>query len=296
MAKTPKELLQELEDTLSDMDGLIANGKIMIYGPSGVGKTVLAFQLAQAITPPDKTIVYVDAVEGWVSLLNHPELKARTKRLPYDGVSQLETLALAAKFKQGSFANVGTVIFDEYSTMTKKDLATVVTSRAATQNDKDPDVPATPDYLSNTRRMERAAYANLAIEGINVIFVAHVRYDALPNGSKYESPAFSDKLQATMKEVCHVVAHMTADDKLMEDNHVEYVRYLQVHPSKKIAAKSRAGGFPIRVGPGFFVKRLTEWLSSGEAKEVLSDDKLPSEVMLAEEKNTVEDFAGFEIN
>lgn len=289
---TPKELLDALEESLTDLNAEVASGKVLIYGPSGVGKTVLAFQLAQKITPPDQSILYVDAVEGWVSLLNHPELKARSKRVPYEGISQLNTIALAAKHKAGSFNNIGTIIYDEYSTMTKKDLAIVVETRAKQQTDKDPDVPAQPDYLANTRRMEKAAYAALAIENINVIFIAHVRYDLLPNGSKYESPLFSDKLQTSMKEVCHVVAHMTADDRVLEDGTVDYVRYLQVHPSKKIAAKSRVGGLPLRVGPTRFVNRFAEWLASGEPEV----EEITEEVTLADEKNTVDEFSGFEIN
>lgn len=289
---TPKQLLEALEASLTDLDAEVAAGKVLIYGPSGVGKTVLAFELAQAITPPDKSIIYVDAVEGWVSLQNHPELKKRVRRLSYEGVTQLQTLALAAKHQAGSFANVGTMIFDEYSTMTKKDLAGVVEARAAANSDKDPDVPAQPDYLANTRRMEKAIYAILAVDNVNVILVSHVRYDKLPSGSNYESPQFSDKLQATIKEVCHVVAHMSADDRLNpETNEVTYARYLQVHPSKKISAKSRVGGLPIRVGPQTFVSKFTEWLNHGRPEVA----EVTDEVTLADEKETVEEFAGFEI-
>src|SRR4030095_208079 len=61
--------------------------KACVYGDSGFGKTVWAMKLAQAITPDDKTIEYVDHMEGWVSLLNHKGIRDRTHRQKYTGFS-----------------------------------------------------------------------------------------------------------------------------------------------------------------------------------------------------------------
>ena len=41
-----------------------ANAKILIYGESGVGKTVETIKIAQAITPKGKTIEFIDFLEG----------------------------------------------------------------------------------------------------------------------------------------------------------------------------------------------------------------------------------------
>jgi ABC-type phosphonate transport system ATPase subunit len=67
------------------MDEVAQRMKILLYGQSGVGKTVEAMELAQRCTPDDKRILYIDTGEGWVSLLNHPQLMRRTTRSGLQG-------------------------------------------------------------------------------------------------------------------------------------------------------------------------------------------------------------------
>src|SRR4249919_211375 len=104
----------------------------MIYGPNGVGKTVEAARLAKSICPPGKKILYVDAVEGWVALLNHSDeqLTSNVSRMVYDSISQLALLGNAIAAKVAPFDNIGVLVFDELSRMSKKDLDIVLASRS----------------------------------------------------------------------------------------------------------------------------------------------------------------------
>lgn len=76
--------------------------KICIYGPPGVGKTILA---ATAPSP-----MFVDVENGYVSVHNHPELLAASKRMRFMGVKAVERLA--ERLDRPEFATWDTVVID----------------------------------------------------------------------------------------------------------------------------------------------------------------------------------------
>ena len=118
--------LAALRATIEELDKTKIKFKWFLYGKSGVGKTVEAMEVAQQVTPPDQRILFVDTGEGWVSLENHPQLKRRTDRMLYKGMSQFDTLVSAMQEGAEGFNNYGTVVFDEFSTSAKKFLHIVL--------------------------------------------------------------------------------------------------------------------------------------------------------------------------
>lgn len=291
MSVTEDQILQGLLDSMQDLEDATANAKVLIYGESGVGKTVAAVQIAQEITPADKRILYLDAVEGWVSLLNHKGLTQRTTRMVYLGRSQIDSIVDQIKEGNEKFTQFGTIILDELSTMSKNDLDRVLAARSAKDKGKDPDVPTQPDFFSNTERMRRTSVGLLKLP-VNIILVSHLREDKdQRTGAVFTRPAFMPKFSETLRENVHVVAYMTADERLDEESSsVQYKRHLQVHPTKVIVAKSRVGGLATQVTVPEFYTGLSEWMKGeredqDESKVIVEDD--PIEAVLSDDDESV---------
>lgn len=260
MAKpTPAELMQALLDSMQDLTDATANVKTMIYGESGVGKTVLAMDLAQHVTPDGKRILFLDTYEGWVSLLNHPNLKRRSARMKYQGLSQIDLLIQAMQ-ADTPFADIGTIVVDEVSSIAKKDLDNVLATRAAKDPSKDRDVATQPDMGANTERMRRT-FGDLLAMDINVILVSHIREDAdARTGVKTIRPGMMPKMSVTIREQLHDVVYMIADEVRDDEGQVTYLRSLQVLPTRSVVAKTRVGGLELHVSPANYITAVGEWM------------------------------------
>lgn len=261
-------MFNALMEARKDMGSLIPFFKGCIYGDSGFGKTVIAMRLAQAINPPGKTIEYIDFLEGWVALLNHRDegVLKNAHREQYEGISQIETLAKFIKMGVPPFDKIGTVILDEFSSMTKTDLDTVVKSRAAKDPSKDPNVPTQPDFYAGTERARRAL-TDLLQAQVNVIVVAHIREDKLNSGVTVTRPAFMPNFSDTFRQMMHLVANLSAEEFTAEDGTVDYKRSLQVHPTRRVNAKTRIGGLNVNVTPEELIPAVVEWMRGERESE-----------------------------
>lgn len=293
--QTPQQMLDALRASMDDMSGMSMRMKALLYGVSGVGKTVEAMELAQKCTPPDKRILYIDTGEGWVSLLNHPQLMRRTKRMVYTGLSQIEVLVNAIKAGLPDFNDFGTVVFDEFSTSAKQFLHVVLD---ATGVDNLTEAPEFKQWGILSRNIEKTVWKLLELkESHNYIFIAHERMKK-DKQTKIEmvAPSFMESIEATVKENVHIVARMTAEVSNREGA-PQYVRKMQVHPTKLVVAKSRVGKLDILVSPEKFNTRIDEWLKTGG---VLVDE---NEVVELEAEKAVSteladqavDFTGYEV-
>jgi hypothetical protein len=294
MAKSPAERLQELKDSISGLDDLKTMSKFLLYGVSGVGKTVEAAELAQKTTPENKRILYVDTGEGWVSLKNHPQLMKRTQRMTYKGLSQITDLVEAIQANLAGFDDYGTIIFDEFSTSAKQFLHLVLDANEVKSLTEAPEFK---HWGILSRNIEKTLWKLLELkETHNLIFIAHERVAKNKQGIEQQAPSFMESIAASVKENMHVVARMTAEVTNREGA-PEYVRKLQVHPTKMVVAKSRIGGLDIQVSPDAFNKRVFDWLESGgklvDEKEVVAlDSEKQVDKSLADQDVT---FTGFEV-
>lgn len=292
---TLDELLAELNAAIKPLDDTDSHLKIMIYGPSGVGKTVEGLQLAQAITPTGKSILMVDAVEGWISAKNHPGLTKNVRRMIYQGISQLQTLCSAIAADVEGFGEIGTLILDELTTMSKKDLDVVLAARSKKDPSKDRDVPTQPDFYSNTERMRRFVVGDeskdiVGLLGlpINVIIIGHMRTDKNNLSVEVMAPAFMPKFSDTIKENLHIVAHMAAN--LVNDGEEElYVRTLQCFPTRNIVAKSRVAGLDKVLDTKSFNGILEKW-TGGERLLVAEIETEEDDLEIEEETDGAIEF------
>jgi len=289
---SPQQLLAALESSFVPLEETEAFGKFLIYGASGTGKTVWAMKLAQEITPPGKDIIFIDAVEGWVSLINHPELKNRVRRTRYQGLSQIETLCQAIQAKAGSFANVGCIVCDEYSTMARNDVDVVVTARAAKETEKDPDVATFTDTGASTRRMDRGTrkLLNVTADGVHLIIIAHERKDKDKSNIEVCAPSFMPAFNAIVKESMHVVGRMSANEGIDDKGNPVYRWSIQVHPTRQVVAKSRVGGLAVHNSPARFISVTKAWLEGTDTTEKL--DRKPVNDIIEVESADDETFGG----
>lgn len=253
------EALINLRQPLSELHPYF---KACVYGDSGFGKTVWAMKLAQAITPPDKTIEFVDHMEGWVSLANHKGLRDRAHRQKYTGFSQVEFLAEVIAKGISPFDNIGTVILDEFSSMTYNDLDVLVKAQRK-------DTPEWPEYYAGQERARRCL-ESLLNQNVNVITVAHIREDKLSSGLVVTRPKFVPGFNDIFRQLMHLVTHLTAEEFTNDDGTQDYRRSFQVHPTKRVSAKTRVGHLHPVVDGDYLIKAIVEWMH-GERESNVTD-------------------------
>lgn len=251
-----EEYLLRLQQTMESLDQAVPTFKGMLYGVSGVGKTVHSLMIAQDITPPEYDILYIDTAEGWVSLENHPHLKARTTRMRYVNLNQIEALCRGFKSGASMITRYKTVILDEASSAADFALDEVLKFRASQDRSKDPDTPTQPDYNTTTNRVRKTYMELLTLHGVNVILVSHTRKDKDNRNVEVVSPSFLPKLGQKIKQPLHLIAQLSGNEI---DN--KYVRIMQVHPTRTIDAKCRIGRLDPQVEYPVFIARLQEWLA-----------------------------------
>lgn len=273
---TKEQMRQALMESVRSMDELTPSLKALIYGESGVGKTVAALEIAQALSK--KRILYVDAVEGWVSLRNHPKLRENVTRIQYEGLSQLQLIHDLFQAGDEWATQFDFVIFDEISVIAQLDLDRVLEGSVKRDPTKDPDVPVWPDMNAATQRVRRITIAFSRLD-LHQIYLSHIREDEdKSKGYKVTRPEFMPKLSTTIRNGLHLVAYMSASEKTVDGNK-QYIRSLQVHPSKTVVAKSRIGGLSIHTTVSSLIRQLVEWVGGGvEEVEVADvvDDTTPA--------------------
>jgi len=251
-----EEYLLRLQATMESLNESVPTFKGMIYGVSGVGKTVHSLMIAQDITPQDKEILYIDTAEGWVSLENHLELKDRVTRMRYVNLNQIEALCRGYKSEAPVITRFRTIVLDEATSAADFALDEVLKFRAGQDRTKDPDTPTQPDYNTTTNRVRKTYMELLTLHGVNVILVCHTRKDKDNRNIEVQSPSFLPKLGQKIKQPLHLIAQLTGNE--IDE---KYVRILQVHPTRTVDAKCRIGGLPPQVEYPQFINRLQEWLA-----------------------------------
>jgi hypothetical protein len=266
--------IEMLNQTTRDFSTLQPNARVLFYGDSGSGKTVLSVRLAQKITPPDMKIVYVDTSEGWVSLMNHPpELRNRVVPVVYDGYTQLETLVEAIAWckknpgKVPQWDNVGCVVIDEFSVAIRNDLNLVTKVRAESpegvKEGKDPYAPMWPDMRHSTHKASTIERAILGLD-LHVIFTCHERNDKDKSGAVKTTFSLMRETREYVKEPLHLVGRVKADIvKGATDAGNLYRRSVQCHPSALVDAKSRIGNLQISEDFTPLIDKISTWLTQG---------------------------------
>lgn len=279
---TEAQMLQALADSMDDMDNLVADIKTMLYGESGTGKTVLGMQILQQFTPEDKKIIFIDTGRGWVSLNNHPELKRRTKRMQFLGLSQIDILVKAIREGKPGFQDIGGIQVDELSTIQVKDTHVVMIGRGESTGEFA--APTQPDMGVTTRRMI-STFGPLLSLPQNVVVTSHTREDEVKIGSKATGkymvrPGMMPTLSKSLQGMVHEVLYLSADIKAPVGGKPTYTQSLQVKPTDKIAAKTRIGGLAPVVSPATYMQALTEWVEGSRPTKAAELDSIDTAIVI----------------
>lgn len=259
-----EKVLNALLDTVTPLIETEAYAKVLIYGESGTGKTVLGTNFGEKV-------ILVDSSNGWVSLKNHPDVMKNVQRIEYKGLSQLD--ALSDAIVEGKL-ECETLVIDEISSIAVMDLDTVLKARSAKDASKDPNVPTQPDFFANTERVRRVV-AKLLTLPCNVVLIAHVREDKDERTGKVMTrPAFTPKTRQTIVQQCHLVGYLTANEIKKDEDDTEYHRRLQVQPTATITAKTRIGGLPTVIDAPNLNTIFADW-KKGIVVEETSTEVIP---------------------
>ena len=253
--------LDRLRLSMEDLSEAHPSFKALIYGLSGVGKTVGAVSMAQEITNDYYQILYLDTAEGWVSLQNHPDLKKRVTRMRYINLNQVDALSEALRLKEDEFARYKTIVWDEATSAADMALDEIVKHRASLDKSKDPDMPTQPDYNAVTNRYRKSLAELLAIPNLNVILVGHTRLDKDDRNVEVTKPNFLPKLGQKVKQPLHLITNLSGN----EIDEKTYRRIYQVHPTRRIDAKTRVGGLQPQVSYEELISKIKGWMGGSIA-------------------------------
>lgn len=286
--------IKALESSLFNLETHAAPFYGLFYGYPGSGKTVLAMQLAQALTPPDKGILLVDASTGWVTLNNHPELKRRVGGVVFKNHDQLRQIAEAIKTTRGGFANIGAVVLDEFSVIAASILNDVAETRESSSANKlEPGALDQRDY-GLAQNIVRRLIFDFQKAGVHLIATAHERRDKVNKQSANSlirtAPAFPPAMWGLdVARLFHLVGRITAELVITPGKPDTYLREIQVHATNLVEAKSRVGGLKPRVSATTLINRTKEWSLGNETlvpieKEIIE----PEQAFDPEELNGIE--------
>jgi GTPase SAR1 family protein len=278
MSVSPAEALELLLSTVEDLDDSVVNARIGLSGDPGVGKTVLAMEIAQGITPPDKEILFIDSADGFLVLKNprHVHLTNRVRRMRFEDYSQIHLLCQAiSSQKVPQFANVGCIVADEASSMAEKDLD-AVTVAGATKDSRNPDVSEWPDFNIAKNRFTRMLDALCGLEA-HVIFITHVKKDKSFRGSLSITPSFPQAVTSRYVRPLHVSGLVRAD--LIRDTNTDaepkYTRTVQVHPTTDVwGFKTKIEGLGLIVTPNKLRDAVVEFVNGKRGANTSFDEEL----------------------
>jgi len=263
----PEELrrLNELTGAMSQSNGESPAARLGIYGPSGVGKSFLALQIANLILPEDRTLLWVDSSDN---VLIKAEAKANGllrspwTRLPFTFQEDLEILAKAIANKVPPYDTVGMILLDEFSKMVQEDVDRVWAERVKSGKSTS-ESPDFTDGKITTARFRRVLNELYKAEGLHIIMLAHEFVPGMMSKEKARRADYNPAFYKFAKEKVSAFIRLSADEISGTAEHAIYRRQVQVHPTSAADAKSRLGISTVKFDAEFLPQGIKDWLDSG---------------------------------
>lgn len=215
--------LQAILDQINSPVEYSAKRKILIYGPSGVGKTSLYDGIKDALV--------LDVEEGTSVLLKKDEMvKNGTRIFPLKSWENLQNIFTLIQSGKLSFTNI---VLDSITDMQElcKDHVLETQSRRRISDE----TPSQQDYGVISERM-RKMLRNFRALDTNIIYIARERYlKDEETGAERIRPDVSGKLQDDLPGAMDVTVYMTSK---------EGVRFAGFNLEGKYLAKDRTHQFP----------------------------------------------------
>jgi hypothetical protein len=281
MATSTNDLLARMADMQNEEVDLLH--RIMLYGPPGGGKTILAMMCAQSLKTEGGKILYIDSKDGWVSLLDWPKLQVDVKRIQYKGYSDLPALASNIAKRVKGFENFETVVIDEESSIADQVLDTIVRERLGTlPGDIPRENPDWTDYRPMGALIVKAVEAFMDA-GVHVILISHSKTETDARKVIKTMPSDSAKLAGALQKLMHVTGYVSAEVKGTAAEPV-YIRTVQSQQTGLVAAKTRIGALRKGVKLDFmdFVEAIVGWGTSGAMQTEIGATDAEAEALLAE--------------
>lgn len=214
------------------------NFNVLVYGESGVGKTVLAG--SACVVPDLNPVLFLDIEGGSLSL---------RKRYPEVAVIRIKTwgdiVRVFQELKKGKH-DFRTVVVDSLTEAQKLGLATIMKRAVEKDEERDPDLPGIGEYGKSTNQMRSLvrSYRDLPL---NVIFTCLSTRDQDKKGNWLTRPALTAKLSSEIAGFMDVVLYMYTKDG--DDG--EVLRLLTSAKRQGIIAKDRTDNLPDVIGDGY---------------------------------------------
>lgn len=302
--ETQRQALERILGSAADANEKQSWFRGNLYGPSGVGKSVLAAMILRSlIKSTDGFIIDVDTSEGYVSWRNHPGLNKGIKVIPFTNFADLRTLIRAIRDKvtipiNGEVVDLSKckgLILDEYSKMVEIDVLRIHEARQAGQlgaagTQSGPDgslIPGGWDYQYSLQRFRLVNAEVHDLRDLHIVTTAHQQDKKDKAGNiLLVWASFPPRINQNMKEAIHLVAHITGtlENDPTNPGVVRMTRKAQVHPTTRVDAKTRIGFAETSVNADELPARIKRWLDEGGV-QVDAEDTPREEVLSQEEFN-----------
>jgi phage nucleotide-binding protein len=196
---------------------------LLLYGEPGAGKTVWA---ADSPKP-----ILIDTEQGSLSLKNHPAL-GEAQVLVID--KPTDVWELKSELWQGSLEDRETIIIDTLTSL-RQSVLDAQMKKVVTQNpNRNENQPSQGEYTENNQILKKLV-TELRDLDKHLILVAHdIEEKDERTGATFVRPDLSPRFYSFVKGAVSVMGYMTA-----KEEGGEIKRYLQVHPTNRVAAKNR---------------------------------------------------------
>lgn len=222
-----------IEQRIKMLEEMSPYFRALIYGDPGVGKTKFC------IDPGAKTLM-LDCDHSALTLYNHPELIPATLVLEVRTVRDFSEVLW--KIRDGGFPEVDTVLIDGFSELQRKALDEWLDVQAARDKNRSKFLAFQQDYNINTNMMRRLVVEFRDLEK-NLIITCHALEEKLGENSPVTTrPDVTPKLASMLRAPFDLLGFMWLEDSPEQGKPPN--RFLQVHPSRRVTAKTRVGGLP----------------------------------------------------
>lgn len=222
---------------------------IGIFSPPGYGKTSLAAHLGERV------LFVTDEMQGAVSLRNHPELKGKTKFVPFSKHATTQRIIKAVEagdYRHDDGEPFDTIVLDTLSGMAALEVQRIIKSGMTGQSGRvSVESSNQPDYhISERRIMELMAEVANCIN-TTVVILFHQRIgDKLTPGDNTRADLHAAAFKAVNK-YASIIAYLTIK---------EGKRELKVLPTGDgISVKSRYLFPKVSVTPEEFTEYIKKW-------------------------------------
>jgi hypothetical protein len=240
--KSDDDILAAMFASMKDISKTVPKLRATLYGDLGTGKTVLAMQLAKAISRG--TILYIDFSQGFATLTNEqwaPLVKGNVKRIQYDKLSQLDLISKGLQDRLPGWNTIDVIIIDELSSIQEAVLTNVMKMRRDKDKTLNP-LKADWDDYGAVVNLVNPSIRRLLKSDVHVIVVCHDKAEKDDRNIVRVTPNLQNKVRmATLKDM-HLVGRVWAEEVTKEDGSTDYIRGVQCNPTTRVDAKNRIQG------------------------------------------------------